>query len=324
MPYYGIPVGQTNEDVGFGYNKQIITGMLRGKYHFDGVVCTDWGLVSDMGILGFVLKPSAAHGVENLSIRQRVTKIIEAGCDMFGGEMIPEVVIDLVTSGAITEERINISVKRILKDKFRLGLFDDPYLSPENVSIPGNEQFMEKGKESQRRSLVLLKNENGTLPLKAGTKIYLQGFNEKQTAMYKAMTVTREEADVIILKLKTPHHEGKGKYLLERMMVQGDLDFQGDEKEEIIKLIQSKPTITVIQLDRPAVIPEINTGSKAVIADFLSHDEIILDMIFGKFKPTGKLPFELPSSMGAVLKQKEDLPHDSENPLYPFGFGITY
>jgi len=79
-----------------------------------------------------------------------------------------------------------------------------------------------------------------------------------------------------------------------------------------------------VNLERPAVIPEISSHSKALIADFSSQDDIILDLIFGKFSPTGRLPFELPSSMEAVKAQNEDLPYDSKDPLYPFGFGISY
>ena len=326
MPYYGIPVGQTNEDVGFGYNKQIVTGLLREKYHFEGIICTDWGLVSDQGVFGMVLKPASAHGVEKLSVPERVAKILNAGCDMFGGEAIPEVVIDLVKSGKISEERINASVKRILKEKFRLGLFDNPYLKKENAAIVGNEKFMAKGRESQRRSLVLLKNENAILPLKTRTKIYLQGFDKAASKKYANVTANANEADVVILKLNTPYRAdaGSGKYLVERIFHQGRLDFPDKEKAQLLKLIQSKPTITVINLERPAVFPEINAQSKAVIADFSSQDDIILDLIFGRFKPTGKLPFELPSSMEAVFQQKEDVPYDSKNPLYPFGFGLGY
>jgi beta-glucosidase len=324
MPYYGIPVGQTKEDVGFGYNKQIITGLLREKYHFDGVVCTDWGLVTDMGMLGMVLKPASAHGVEQLTIRERVAKILDAGCDMFGGEAIPEIIVDLVTSGQVSEERINISVKRVLREKFRLGLFDDPYLKAENAAIVGKEVFMEKGRESQRKSLVLLKNGDNILPLKPETKVYLQGFNEAETKKYAKVLSSLKDADVIVLKLNTPFRAGEGKYLMERVFHQGSLEFPKDEQEKWLKLMQTKPTITVMNLERPAVFPEINAQSKAVIGDFSSQDDIILDLIFGQFKPTGKLPFELPSSMEAVLKQKEDVPYDSNDPLYVFGFGLTY
>jgi beta-glucosidase len=79
-----------------------------------------------------------------------------------------------------------------------------------------------------------------------------------------------------------------------------------------------------MNLERPGVFPEINAASKAVIGDFSSQDDIILDLIYGKFKPTGKLPFEIPSSMDAVLEQKEDVPYDSKKPLYPFGYGLTW
>ena len=76
--------------------------------------------------------------------------------------------------------------------------------------------------------------------------------------------------------------------------------------------------------ERPAVIPEIDAKCAALLANFGANDAAVLDIIFGRFAPGGKLPFEIPASMEAVLKQKEDLPYDSENPLYPFGFGLTY
>ena len=80
----------------------------------------------------------------------------------------------------------------------------------------------------------------------------------------------------------------------------------------------------VIHLDRPAVLPEIAEKSAGLLAEFGASDAAVLDVIFGRFKPTGKLPFELPSSMEAVRNQKEDLPYDSANPLFPFGHGLTY
>ena len=84
------------------------------------------------------------------------------------------------------------------------------------------------------------------------------------------------------------------------------------------------PTIVVINLDRPAVIPEISEKAKGLLADFGASDAAVMDVVFGRVKPQGRLPFELPSSMDAVRKQKEDAPFDSENPLYRFGHGLTY
>jgi hypothetical protein len=79
-----------------------------------------------------------------------------------------------------------------------------------------------------------------------------------------------------------------------------------------------------INLDRPAVIPEISKYSKALIANYGTSDDALLDVVFGKYKPEGHLPFELPSSMEAVRNQKEDMPYDSKDPLYKFGFGLNY
>ena len=324
MPYYGIPMGQTSEDVGFGYNKDIITGLLRNTYKFEGIVCTDWGLVTDAKVFGYTLKPAAAHGVENLTAKQRIEKIINAGCDMFGGEALPNLVVELVKEGKISEKRIDSSMRRILKEKFRLGLFDHPYLDPAGVKILNNADFAAKGIEAQQKSLVLLKNEANILPLKSSTKIFLEGFNKEETKAYPNQVSSMEAADVVVLKINTPDNAGPEKYFLQKLFNHGSLAFSDKEEARLLKIIQSKPTITVINLQRPAVIPNINKYSKALIADFSSKDNVILDLILGKFKPTGKLPFELPSSMEEVLKQKEDMPYDTKNPLYKFGAGIGY
>ena len=318
MPYYGIPIGQTEEDVAFAFNKTIITKMLREKYNFQGVICTDWAVIT-----ASFAKPASAWGVEHLSEKERLAKAIDAGCDMFGGESIPELVVELVHDKKITEARIDESVKRILKDKFRLGLFDNPYVNKENLSIIGNKYFMAKGRESQKRSLTLLKNEGNILPLKKGVKVYLQGFEMEDLKKFGEVVDHPKEADFILLKLKTPF-EPRSKYILERFFHQGRLDFPEEEKTELLELIKTKPTITIFRMERPPVIPEINAATAALIADFDSENEVIIEMIFGEFKPTGHLPFEVPSSVEAVEKQKEDVPYDSENPLYSFGFGLTY
>ena len=104
----------------------------------------------------------------------------------------------------------------------------------------------------------------------------------------------------------------------------GDLDFKSPEKERILGLLDRLPAIVDINLDRPAVIPEIAAKSAGLLADFGASDTAVLDILFGRFKPGGKLPFEMPSSMEAVSKQKEDVPYDSENPLFPFSHGLTY
>ena len=104
----------------------------------------------------------------------------------------------------------------------------------------------------------------------------------------------------------------------------GDLDFKGQELAHILEICEKTPTIVDIYLDRPAVIPEIVAQSATLIANFGANDNALLDVVFGEFNPTGRLPFELPSSMEAVREQSEDVPYDSENPLFSFGFGLSY
>ena len=84
------------------------------------------------------------------------------------------------------------------------------------------------------------------------------------------------------------------------------------------------PTIVDIYLDRPAALPEIAERCAALLADFGAGDAALIDVMFGRVAPEGTLPFELPSSMEAVRKQKSDVPYDSENPLFPFGYGLRY
>jgi len=129
---------------------------------------------------------------------------------------------------------------------------------------------------------------------------------------------------VAIIRLKAPAQRLKGSGPIGGFFSAGDLDFKGEEKEEILELLGKVPSIVDIYLDRPAVIPEITTASKGLFATFGASDEALLDVIFGNASPSAKLPFEMPSSMEAVRNQKEDVPYDSENPLFPFGFGLKY
>jgi len=130
------------------------------------------------------------------------------------------------------------------------------------------------------------------------------------------------KADVAILRLNSPYEKRKG--LMESFFHAGDLDFKEPEKTRILNILNKVPTVVDIYLERPAVIPEIAEKSMALLGNFGANDDAVLDVIFGKFAPQGKLPFELPSSMDAVRKQKEDVPHDSENPVFPFGHGLSY
>ena len=327
MPYYGMPIGLQYEEVGFGFNKGIVTGLLREHYRFEGVVCTDWGLLTDDTIAGHVLV-ARAWGVEHLSVPERARKALDAGVDQFGGEACPEVIVELVTSGQISEARIDVSVRRLLRDKFRLGLFDNPYVDPEAAErIVGNQEFRAAGARAQRQSLVLLKNADTPggskiLPVRGKPAIYIENINVEVASDYGRVVPTVAEADLAILRLRAPFEPREG--FLESLIHSGDLSFPDAEKARVLAILAAVPTVVDIYLDRPAVIPEIAAHSAALLANFGASDAAVLDVIFGRFAPSGKLPFELPSSMEAVRRQKPDVPYDSDHPLFRFGHGLTY
>lgn len=330
MPYYGIPMGQTNEDVGFAFNKQIITDMLREQYGFQGVVCSDWGLLTTHRLMGLVLvKEAAAWGVEHLSVEERMLKLLEAGIDQIGGEAIPETLVALVDSGQLEESRLDESVRRLMLDKFRLGLFDNPFVDEENAEkVVGNQAAVKAGKAAQKRSLVLLKNGKAMpiLPFKGGQgsrlKVYVENMDIEQVKAYADVVTDPAQADFAIVRVAAPYYPRDG--IMESQFHSGDLDFKGEERARLLELLATVPTVVDIYLDRAAVMPEIAKQSAALIANFGSTDEVLLGLLWGEFSPSGKLPIEMPRSMKAVEKQFEDVPYDSESPLYPFGFGLGF
>jgi len=233
-------------------------------------------------------------------------------------------IIELVKEVKVSEERINESVKRVMRDKFRLGLFDNPYVNEsEAKKITGQKAFREKGEQAMVKSNVLLKNENAILPLKAGVKIYVSGAKDLSAyAKYGVLVSKPEEADVILDRINSPFEPRSG--FVERFFHQGRLYYNDEEKKEILDLIAKKPSIVVINLERPAVLTEINQQTRALIAEFGISDKILAELIFGKANFSGKLPFDLPSSWESVQHQLEDVPFDAKNPLYRFGQGLSY
>jgi beta-glucosidase len=324
MPYYGVPVDQTDENVAMSFNKAIITGLLRGKYRYDGVVCTDWGLITD-AFIGEAVWPARAWGVEHLSEAERVFKAIEAGVDQFGGESCPGHVVALVKAGRLPEARLDQSVRRLLRLKFQLGLFDAPFVDEAvTAQVLGSPAAAAAGAASQKRAMTLLKNGGGVLPLAGRPKVYLKNIDPAAAAPYADIVETPQEADFSIIRLETPWVPVETKNPFAQSFHHGDLDFKDAAKAEILALLDAAPAVVVMYMDRPAVIPEISDGAAALLVEYGASDASVLEVIFGKARPEGRLPFELPSSMEAVRRQKADLPYDSEDPLYAFGFGLSY
>jgi len=313
MPYYGIPVGQTSEDVAFGYNKEVLTGILRNRLGFDGVICSDWRIIKQ--------RP---YGCDSLSIDKRLIKSLDAGIDQFGGERLSAELARLVEAGTISEERIDESIRRILKIKFESGLFDDSFVDAAIVnSVCATPEFIERAMYSQKASQVLLKNKDNILPLGETTKVFVVGYNKEVAAKHGTVVDNIEDADVVVMKLNAPYDKTLRKGI-EKMFHQGSLAYTQVECDSIMSILNQKPSVITMYMDRPAVVPEITGEVEGYIANFGACDEALFDVIYGKFKPQGKLPFEIPSSLKAVEEQKEDLPYDSKDPLFKFGFGLTY
>ncbi|EFW98458.1 glycoside hydrolase family 3 domain containing protein [Grosmannia clavigera kw1407] len=320
MPYYGKPIGTKYEAVGFSFSKGIITDLLRQELGFSGIVCTDWGLVTDAIISGQDM-PARAWGVEHLTEIERVQKIIDAGCDQLGGESRPELVVQLVEQGLVSEARIDISVRRLLREKFVLGLFDQPFVDAEvAVQTVGRANFVRQGLNAQKRSFTLLTNSKDILPLRRGNlKVYLEGLSHA-TATARGLYVVSDpaRADIALLRLSTPHEARPGGF--EKRFHSGSLAFSFQEQARQAAIYQAVPTIVDVYLDRPAVIPEVVSSAAAVLASYGSSDEALLDVVFGEAAPEGKLPFDLPSSMKAVEESLTDVPYSSESPIFRLAY----
>ncbi|WP_237167862.1 glycoside hydrolase family 3 protein [Paenibacillus yonginensis] len=182
MPYYTISYNQdpSGENVGNSYNKYIIHDLLRTKYNYDGVVCTDWNITHDFSGQMDVFIDGKPWGVEELTVAERHYKLLMAGVDQFGGNNEMEPILEAYKMGVkehgevFMRERMEQSAVRLLINIFRLGLFENPYLEvEETVATVGCPEFMEAGYEAQLKSIVLLKNQNDVLPIKPQTTVYV-------------------------------------------------------------------------------------------------------------------------------------------------------
>ncbi len=234
MPYYTISDGQDikyGDKVGNGFNKYLITDLLRGEYGFDGVVCTDWGITRDVSAVD--LFEGKSWGVENMTVAQRHYKVIEAGLDQFGGNNDMGPILEAYKIGVAEHgedymrKRFEVSAVRLLMNIFRVGLFENPYLDIEETeNIVGNPEFMKAGFDAQLRSIVMLKNDRNTLPLKVKQKVYVpqryiaasrnwfgretpekieHPFNMEVVKKYFEVVENPEEADFALVGITSPN-----------------------------------------------------------------------------------------------------------------------
>ncbi len=344
MPTYSILEGatlngQAIEQVGAGFNKQLLTDQLRNRYGFKGVIVTDWGVTNDCNEIcqhGSPAgeRPSFANvampwGVDTLAKQDRFVKAVNAGVDQFGGTEDSRVLVDAVHAGKIPETRLDQSVVRVMQQKFTQGLFENPYVEGVKAKrTVGTPEFQREALSAQRRALVLLENRKHILPLKAkGKRAYLIRVDSAVAAGYGFVVVKDPaQADVAIVRVNAPFETLHPGYVFGAMQHEGNLGFRdGDAEFEAIKQVSAKvPTIVTVYLDRPAILTGLRGKASAIVANFGVSDAALFDVLTGNAKPEGRLPFELPSSMTDVEAQRSDVPHDTRRPLYRIGFGLRY
>ncbi|MFB7843914.1 glycoside hydrolase family 3 protein [Microbacterium sp. NPDC056052] len=327
MPGYAAPVGTPHDEVGFAFQRSLITGLLRDRLGFDGVVVTDFNIVTGMRLpqLGFEL-PVRAWGLLDVEPVERVGMLFDAGVDQLGGESDPELILEAVRRGLVTEGRLDESVRRLLADKARLGLLDDPSAGAIGADAIGErvrtEAHVALARRAQRASIVAL--HGAPVPLSPDTKVYSEGVDRAVLAAYATPVDAVEDADLVILRLSAPF-EQKPAGTLEAGFHEGSLEFPADEIARVAGIARNTTTLVDVFLERAAVLtPFLDAGIAALTGTFGVDDDLLLDAVSGRAATTGRLPFDLPRSDAAVIASREDVPFDTEDPLYRFGHGLMW
>ena len=332
MPYYSIPKDTKYQQVAYAYNKQVIHDLLRDSLGFKGIINSDTGPIDMM-----------PWGVEDITIVERYKKALEAGVNLFSGTGDPSKLLETVKSGAVDMKLVDNSVYRLLMEKFELGLFENPYVDEDAAEkIVGNTKFQASANLAMRKSIVLLRNQTQSLPLKPKTKIYFESYFQRRGAASPSVVYqpkinnynvefvkTPEEADYVLLWL-TPG--SKSLFQSDGSPIYLSMSKNAVDVKYVNTLTAQKPTILVINYTNPWVIDEIYNSQtikniKGVIATFGTTNEALLDVVLGKFNPTGKMPFTTPISDAAVGKQLSDVPgylKGKDYALFKFDEGISY
>ncbi|MFT4170871.1 MAG: glycoside hydrolase family 3 N-terminal domain-containing protein [Dysgonomonas sp.] len=406
MPYYTISYNQAKDGTNYanGFSKYIIKDLLREKYNYDGVVCTDWMITADEGKTpgDFAGKP---WGAEALSIAERHYIALMAGIDQFGGNNEMKPVIEAYNMGVkehgqkFMKARFEQSAVRLLRNIFRLGLFENPYLDPqETAKIVGNPEFMQEGYTAQLKSIVMLKNKENILPIKERKTVYIPEMyvpsvkdwwgNWSKPSLqvpadlnlvkkYYNVTSDPAKADFAIVFISSPYtnndgggydkndrKEGGNGYVpitlqygtytatdaREHSIASGDpvvdptitnRSYKGKsvsasnsmDLNTVLttkEIMGDRPVIVVVNISRGMVFNEFEGRVDAILARFSVGEQPVLDIISGKYEPSGLLPMQMPANMSTVEKQLEDVPFDmechkdSEGNVYDFGYGLNW
>ena len=316
MGYYS---GTYVDTLNVNYSHIMSTEVLKEQLGFKGAICTDWGVAS-RGPLNPRLQGTT-------TLKDNYCMIYNAGVDQIGSETHPEYIVELVNEGRLSEERVNDAAARILQWHFLLGLFENPYVDPSKAAaILQSEHNQGLAYQAQLESDILLTND-GTLPAKAGIKLYAEGVDAAVAAKYATVVDNPADADLILVRTTTVADNGGGRGGMGGGQGEANIDFPAAKWAHIQELrAAGKPVVVAFNPTGSSCIlpPAVKTDLNASLMVFDVFDSALLDVVFGKFNPVGKLSFEVPSSMDAVRAQLEDVPFDSKDPTFEFNHGLSY
>jgi beta-glucosidase len=320
---------QQFEEVGAAYNRTLITTLLRGYMGFTGYVNTDSGVLTNR-----------AWGVESLNLPQRFAKGVKAGVSIFSDNNDPSGLLAAVNQGLLVEADLDPSVRLLLAEMFKLGLFEDPYVDPnEAQAMAKNSSYQMVANQAHRESIVLLRNNLQVLPFTSHVNLYVEVFTSgngaaAQTAALKALFAN----DPMVTIVDNVAQATAALLFLQPTQVEvaDTVDIKlspitGIDVAKVKQIEAAVPTVLAINFSTAWVINDVEPGAAAVIGTFDVKAQALVDLLRGRFTPKGKLPLSIPASQAAVDANASDVPgyleafdysyKNTVNDTYIFGFG---
>lgn len=355
MPYYSVPLALDMENSAIG-SAATLQELLRETMGFEGIIQTDWGMIwAIQEALGTMT------GEEVSDEEAILIGVTESRVDGIGGESIRLIdqMEELTAEGKIDESILDAAAMRIVKAKFELGVFENPYCDVEYaISFVGNEESTALNLEAARKAMTLLKND-GALPLAANTGLNILvcgprgndmmslvgGWSSEQegltiyeaiaeyagdtdTVTYIADDVTAiaeaaKDADVVIVSVGEPSYQHDPPWGYDTL----NITATQQEILEAVKVNTSGKIITVVTGGRPYILTWCDENTNAILEAYYPGQQggiAIAETLFGLNNPTGKTPIQFPRDMDSVNDQSGDVSFDLENPLYDYGWGLSY
>ena len=354
MPYYSVPLALDMENSAIG-SKATLQDLLRDEMGFTGIIQTDWGMIwAIQEALGTMT------GEEVSDEEAILIGVTQSRVDGIGGESIR--LIDLMEEytqeGKIDEAILTAAATRIVKVKFEMGMFENPYCDVDYaVSFVGNEENQKVNLQAAREAMTLLKND-GALPLNPDAKqtilvcgprafdtdSLVGGWSSAQDGLTIAdavaayagenTTVLTEKEDVGVIKELAQQADviivsiGEPSYQHDPVWGYDTLEIVQSQQEILEAAVASgKTVITVVTGGRPYILTWCDENTNAILEAYYPGAKggiAIAETLFGMNNPTGKTPMQFPRNMESVNAQEGDVSFDLENPLYDYGFGLSY